>query len=649
MKIFNKVSIVILAIAFIFSLTPPIIAFAETAPPLGSIITNNFVILGETGITNAGHGSSITGNVGNSPGTAAQMNNVFCSEITGTIYGVNAAYVGDGVDTSCFAGNPGVPPVDPADANKTLVDNAVIDMVTAYNDAANGVSHPVTEVADLRSATIGIDPMYTTFEPGVYKWTTNLTIAGDITLHGGPDDIFIFQIAGDLTLAASGSVEAGTHILLTGGAKASNVFWAVGGLAGAILDSYSTSNGIILSAKAITMGTGAVLNGRALAQTTVTLIGNNTTSLSLHATLRVEKTVVGSSDPASSFTINIKNNLNVVVGTGVGAVTPGTSYSLGEGTYTVSEVANSSYTTIFGTDCNSGGSVTLAAGDNKLCTIINNFISLSPTGGSGSFLPLPLINITKIPYPLDLPSGPGVVNYTYTVTNKGSVSMTGVWVKDDKCDSVKFISGDTNNDSVLNLNETWIYRCTKTVSVTETNASTAHGQAYGSDVYDIANATVVVGASLTPPLIHLVKVPSVFTLPIGGGAVTYTYTVTNPGTEPLSDVSITDDKCTGLPGRVLGHPGDLNKNDLLESNESWSFTCETNLTQTTTNIGTAVGHANGLIAVDLSPATVVVATPDLPSTGFGPETKNTPWNIIIPSGIFIVLFSFYFARKKQLI
>jgi hypothetical protein len=640
MKIFNKVSIVILATAFIFSLIPPIIAFAETPPPLGSILTNNFVILGETGITNAGHGSSIIGNIGNSPGTAAQMDNVFCSEITGFIYGADAAYVGNGTDTSCFKGTP---------TDNTTVGTAVGDMLTAYNDAA-GTSRPLTETADIRSGTLGLG---TTFEPGIYKWTTNVVITGDITLHGGPNDIFIFQIAGDLNLAAGPSVVGGTHILLTGGAKASNVFWAVGGTLspgiGVVLGSYSTFNGIILSAKQITMGTGAILNGRALAQTQVTLIGNTVAS---PAILRIEKTVVGSSDPASAFTINIKNNLNVLVGTGVGAVTPGTSYSLGAGTYTVSEVANSSYTTLFGTDC-VGGSVILAAGDNKLCTIINNFISLSPTSSSGnnngSFAPLPLINITKIPYPLSLPGGPGVVNYTYTVTNIGVVPMIGVWVKDNKCDSVKFISGDTNNDSVLDLKETWIYRCTKTVSATETNTATAHGQANGWDGYDTANATVVVGTSLTPPLIHLVKVPSVFTLPIGGGAVTYTYTVTNPGTVPLSDVSITDDKCTGLPGRVLGHPGDLNKNDLLDPGEAWQFTCQTNITQTTTNIGTAVGHANGLIAVDLSPATVVVADPNLPSTGFPPEVKNTPWNIIIPSGIFIVLFSFYFARKKQLI
>jgi len=125
----------------------------------------------------------------------------------------------------------------------------------------------------------------------------------------------------------------------------------------------------------------------------------------------------------------------------------------------------------------------------------------------------------------------------------------------------------------------------KSTSATETDTATAHGYANGMDVYDTANATVVVGIPLIPPIIHLVKVPSVTVLPAGGGAVTYTYIITNPGTAPLSDVSITDDKCTGLPGRVVGHPGDTNKNGLLDPGETFHFTCESNITQTTTNIG----------------------------------------------------------------
>jgi len=221
--------------------------------------------------------------------------------------------------------------------------------------------------------------------------------------------------------------------------------------------------------------------------------------------------------------------------------------------------------------------------------------SSAAAGGPG-FSVLPLINVTKIPSPLALPGGAGFVTYTYTATNIGKVAMSNVWVKDNKCNSsgfVEFVSGDSNNDSKLDINESWIYRCTKIVSETETNTATARGFYNGWDTYDTANATVVVGTSLTPPLIHLVKKPSVFVLPAGGGAVTYSYAVTNPGTVPLNNVSIVDDKCTGLPGRVVGHPGDLNKNNLLESNETWQFTCQTNLTRTTTNIGTAEGKIVG--------------------------------------------------------
>lgn len=604
MNKFNKVSIVIFIVAFSF--ITPITIFAADAPSLGTASQYGSV---STTLTNTAAGTTINGKV-------------------------------------CYTNAPAMAPTISILPVKTPCDTEGTDQNAALNTATNNLNNQTCTSLGAAAALDNVAGTHPTgvYTPGCYSTSgsgeTSMTITTGQTVTLSGAGVYIFKAAGALKPAAN------TTVVLTNGATADKVFWAP--VEATTLGANVVFVGNILDAAGITLGHLATLLGRALAfGGTITTDAN---TITVPATLRIEKTVVGSSDPASAFTINIKNNLDVLVGTGVGAVTPGTSYSLGAGTYTVSEVANSSYTTIFGTDC-VGGSVTLAAGDNKLCTIVNNFISLSPTGGSGTFAPLPLINITKIPYPLALPDGPGLVNYTYTVTNIGVVPMIGVWVKDNKCSTVNYVSGDTNKDSILNLTETWIYRCTKTVSQTETNTVTAHGQANGWDGYDTANATVVVGATLTPPLIHLVKVPSAFTLPIGGGAVTYTYTVTNPGTVPLSDVSITDDKCTGLPGRVLGHPGDLNKNNLLESNESWSFTCETNLTQTTTNIGTALGHANGLIAVDLSPATVVVATPSLPSTGFGPDNHSKIlWGIVISTGIFMaVLFSAYLVQKERII
>jgi LPXTG-motif cell wall-anchored protein len=273
-----------------------------------------------------------------------------------------------------------------------------------------------------------------------------------------------------------------------------------------------------------------------------------------------------------------------------------------------------------------------------------------PPSGSGQVYVAPvypLINVTKIPSPLNLPGGPGSVTYTYTVTNIGPNVIGDVTVKDDQCSSVNFIDGDDNGDSNLDLNESWKYECTKTVNATETNTVTACGTASNAVstgvACDTASATVTVGIPVIPPLIHIIKKPNIFLLPAGGGAVTYSYTVTNPGTVPLHDVSVTDNKCTGLPGRVVGHPGDLNNNNLLESNESWSFTCLSNIFQTTTNIATAEGNANGFTVIDYAQATVAVAAPKLPNTGIAPSDVA----IIIVGLLMLIGVFYYLARKKQ--
>lgn len=243
-----------------WSFTTAAVATIGQAPvDLLSVLTNNFVILTETGITNTGsHLSVITGNIGASPITAAAMNNVFCTEITGIIYGVDAGYTGSGA-TTCFAGNPGVPAVLPPDANKTLVDNAVADRQTAYNAAAGRTGPDFTELGagDISGMTLA---------PGLYKWSSGLLIdLTGVTLSGSADDVWIFQIAADLTVNNAAIVN------LIGGAQAKNVFWQVGGLTGVAIGTTAQFKGIILAEKAITMATGSSVIGRLLSKTSVTL------------------------------------------------------------------------------------------------------------------------------------------------------------------------------------------------------------------------------------------------------------------------------------------------------------------------------------------------------------------------------------------
>jgi hypothetical protein len=213
----------------------------------------DFVILTKTGITNV-HTSAITGNIGASPITAAAMDNVFCTEITGTIYGADAAYTGSGAIT-CFAGGS---------ADITLVANAVLDMGTAYADAAGRTTPDFTELGagDISGKTLA---------PGLYKWGTGVDINTDVTLNGGANDVWIFQIAGNLTLAN------GKSILLTGGALPENIFWQVGGGVGVTIGTSAVFKGVVLAEKAINVTTGATVNGRLLAQTAVTLQSNTVT------------------------------------------------------------------------------------------------------------------------------------------------------------------------------------------------------------------------------------------------------------------------------------------------------------------------------------------------------------------------------------
>jgi hypothetical protein len=137
-------------------------------------------------------------------------------------------------------------------------------MQTAYTDAAGRTLPDYTE---LGSGNIG----GMTLASGLYKWSTGVSIPTDVTLSGGPNDVWIFQIAGDLTVAGAAAV------ILSGGAQARNIFWQVAGGVGVNLGTTSQFEGTILTQAAINLATGASINGRMLAQTAVTLDANTIT------------------------------------------------------------------------------------------------------------------------------------------------------------------------------------------------------------------------------------------------------------------------------------------------------------------------------------------------------------------------------------
>ena len=95
------------------------------------------------------------------------------------------------------------------------------------------------------------------------------SIPTNLTLTGGPNDVWIFQIAQGLT------VSPGVQIILAGGALPQNIYWAT--FAASDLGTTAQFKGVVLSQTAIVMKTGASINGRLLAGTAVTLDHNTVT------------------------------------------------------------------------------------------------------------------------------------------------------------------------------------------------------------------------------------------------------------------------------------------------------------------------------------------------------------------------------------
>ena len=222
----------------------------NTSEPLAVVdlgAAGNYVILAKTAINNTPT-SSITGNMGLSPAATSYITGFSLTDATG--YATSAQLTGKiyGADMA-----------DPTPINLTT---AVESMITAYNDAAG---RPSPDFTELGTGNIGGQ----TLSAGLYKWTNTVSVPTDLTISGGPNDVWIFQIAGDLRVSSA------VNISLSGGAQAKNIFWQVGGEV--TIGTTAQFKGIILSMTGVTLGTGASHNGRILAQTAVVLDGNAVT------------------------------------------------------------------------------------------------------------------------------------------------------------------------------------------------------------------------------------------------------------------------------------------------------------------------------------------------------------------------------------
>ena len=242
MKTNSQILLSLVLAAGVMSTQP---VMADGLAPVNLRSTAHFTILAGAAITQPTAGGVIHGDIGASP-IAGSAIAIPPPQVHGTIYAVD--------DTGTQAPNVVVDP--------TLLTAAKGDLTLAFNDAAERTPVPSGDFLNpgLIPGSGNIGGM--NLVPGLYKFDTSITalITGsDVTLTGGPDDVWIFQCGRDLQLGS------GIAVILAGGAQARNIFWQVG--TSATLDTGSTFKGTIMAGQSITMNTTSTIEGRTLAFT----------------------------------------------------------------------------------------------------------------------------------------------------------------------------------------------------------------------------------------------------------------------------------------------------------------------------------------------------------------------------------------------
>jgi adhesin/invasin len=315
-----------------------------------------------------------------------------------------------------------------------------------------------------------------TLVPGLYKWGTGVLATSNFTISGGANDVWIFQIAGNLTL------QSNVNVILAGGAQASNIFWQVAGEAN--IGTNSHFEGVILSQTAIHLFTGASINGRMLAQSAVTMDQNNVAqpvvaaepSLALTTIVGNPTFLVANGLTTSTITVTLFDAAGDPVGASGGTVAlSATTGTLGS----VTDNGDGTYTATYTSPTSTSGTPAVISGTLNGDTILDTaFIALNAGPPSGA-------NSTLVANPNTLPAnGTSTSIVTATIYDaNGNLTSGGANV---------VLSTNLGTLSSVTDNGNGTYTAVFTASVT-TGTATISGTVNGQN---LPTATVVMGAGI---------------------------------------------------------------------------------------------------------------------------------------------------------
>ncbi|RVU84672.1 DUF11 domain-containing protein [Leucothrix sargassi] len=273
---------------------------------------------------------------------------------------------------------------------------------------------------------------------------------------------------------------------------------------------------------------------------------------------------------------------------------------------------------------------------------VDNTATASGTPAGGTLAPVTATNsipVTATPaWTLDkssssTPMAQGdIASYTFTLTNTGNVTVSGISLADAMCDVAPTVpsSGDTNTDNILSTDEVWVYNCDHTVTQAEVdagsvdNTATASGTPAGGTLAPVT-ATNSIPVTATPS--WTLDKASTSTPTAKDDVVTYSFTLTNTGNVTVSGISLADAMCTTVP--TSPDSGDANTNNILETDEVWVYSCDHTVTQAEVDAGSVDNTAtvNGTPAGGtLAPVTATNSIPvtPTPSWTLDKTSSSTP-------------------------
>jgi hypothetical protein len=242
-----NLNILLVFVALISATTGQVV---DVTPPVELGAASNYAIVAKTGITTVPN-SIVFGDVAVSPITGAAMTGFAMIMDPSGHWSTSPQ-----INGKAYA-------ADYATPIASKLTTAVIDMETAYNDAAGRPTKGGGLRTTFKDAFKAGDISSEILTPGVYTFTVPIHFSADITFQGDENDVFIIQTASSLLQAA------GTKVRLLGGAQAKNIFWQVA--TSVTVGAGAQMQGVLLAKTHVTFMTGSYLNGRVLSQTACNL------------------------------------------------------------------------------------------------------------------------------------------------------------------------------------------------------------------------------------------------------------------------------------------------------------------------------------------------------------------------------------------